>query len=104
MATTLEQFSISRPFTLAKARYENALFLQQNAANTLSQSVEQAFFNVSAGYKKFSTLKTQVADFAGAYKIAEVRYNAGVSNQVEYLIAKNRTVGATVQPAQQAKK
>ncbi len=75
--------------TLAKARYENALFLQQNAANTLSQSVEQAFFNVSAGYKKFSTLKTQVADFAGAYKIAEVRYNAGVSNQVEYLIAKN---------------
>jgi outer membrane protein len=75
--------------SLAKVRYKNALFLQQNASNSLSQFVEEAFFNMSAGYKKFSTLKNQVSDFEEAYKIAEVRYNAGVSNQVEYLIAKN---------------
>lgn len=75
--------------SLARARYNNALFLKQNAANNLSQAVEQAFFNMTAGFKKFNTLKTQVTNFAEAYKIAEVRYNAGVSNQVEYLIAKN---------------
>jgi outer membrane protein len=80
---------VKNNISFAKARYNNALFLKQNAANNLSQAVEQAFFSMTAGYKKFNTLKNQVTDFAEAYNIAEVRYNAGVSNQVEYLIAKN---------------
>ena len=74
---------------LARAQYKNAAFLEQTSRTQLSQNIEQANFNMSAAYKKYSVLQRQVTDFEEAFKIAEVRFNAGASNQVEYLIAKN---------------
>ena len=38
----------------------------------------------------------QVNDFNEAYKIAEVRFNEGATNQVEYLIAKNNLDKANI--------
>ena len=74
---------------LAKAQYKNAEFLENTAKTQLSQNVEQAYFNMTAAYKKYQTLQQQVKDFTEAFKIAEVRFNEGATNQVEYLIAKN---------------
>ena len=74
---------------LAKAQFKNAQFLEQTATTQLSQNIEQAYFNMTAAFKKYQTLQQQVKDFAEAFKIAEIRFNEGATNQVEYLIAKN---------------
>ncbi len=74
---------------LAQAQYKNAAFLEESAKTKLSQDIEQAYFNITASYKKYTTLQQQVSDFNEAFKIAEVRFNEGASTQVEYLIAKN---------------
>jgi outer membrane protein len=73
----------------AKAQFKNAEFLELSAKTQLSQNVEQAYFNMTASYKRYQTLQQQVKDFTEAFKIAEVRFNEGATNQVEYLIAKN---------------
>ena len=81
---------------LARAQYKNAEFLEQTARTELSQNIEQANFNMTAAYKKYTVLQRQVTDFEAAFKIAEVRFNAGASNQVEYLIAKNNVDNAKI--------
>lgn len=81
---------------LAKVQFKNAQYLEKTASIQLSQNIEQAYFNMTAAYKKYSTLKHQVEDFTEAYRIAEVRFNAGVSNQVEFLIAKNNMDNANI--------
>jgi outer membrane protein len=74
---------------LAQAQFKTAEFVEQTAKTQLSQNIEQAYFNMTAAYKKYQTLQQQVKDFTEAFKIAEVRFNEGATNQVEYLIAKN---------------
>ncbi|MEO6328384.1 MAG: TolC family protein [Ginsengibacter sp.] len=81
---------------LAQAEFKNAVFLEQSAKTQLSQNIEQAHFNMTAAYKKLTTLQQQVSDFNEAYKIAEVRFNEGATNQVEYLIAKNNVDRANI--------
>jgi outer membrane protein len=74
---------------LAKIALENSEVVEQTAKIQLKQNIEQAYFNMKASYEKYKTLLQQVKDFDSAFKIAEVRFNEGASNQVEYLIAKN---------------
>ncbi|MEO6455930.1 MAG: TolC family protein, partial [Ginsengibacter sp.] len=45
---------------LANAQFKNAMFLEQSAKTQLSQNIEQAHFNMTAAYKKYSTLQQQV--------------------------------------------
>ena len=81
---------------LAQAQFKNAAFLEESAKTQLSQNIEQADFNMTAAYKKFTTLQQQVVDYTEAYKIAEVRFNEGVTNQDVYLIAKNNLDRANI--------
>lgn len=74
---------------LAKINLQNARYVEETAKIQLKQSIEQAFFNMKAANEKYKTLQQQVRDFQEAFKIAEVRFNEGATNQVEYLIAKN---------------
>jgi outer membrane protein len=74
---------------LAKIALENSTIVEETAKIQLKHSVEQAYFNMNAAYEKYKTLLQQVNNFDSAFKIAEVRFNEGASNQVEYLIAKN---------------
>jgi len=75
--------------SLARISLQNSLYVQQTAKTQLRQDVEQAYFNMTAANEKYKTLQQQVKDFEQAFKIAEVRFNEGATNQVEYLIAKN---------------
>jgi outer membrane protein len=74
---------------LAKIDLKNTQYIEETAKITLKQSIEQAAFNMDAAYEKYTTLLQQVADFNESFKIAEVRFKAGISTQVDYLIAKN---------------
>ncbi len=81
---------------LARVQYKNAEYLEQTARTQLSQNIEKANFDMTAAYKKHTVLQKQVSDFEEAFKIAEVRFNEGASNQVEYLIAKNNSDNAKI--------
>ncbi len=92
----LNAFRARNNVALAKNDVKNAEYIAETAKIQLKQSIEQACFNMTGAYKKYSTLLQQVNDFAQAFRGAEVRYNEGVSTQVDYLISKNNLDRANI--------
>lgn len=84
----LNGFRARNNVALAKNDLKNTEYIAETAKIQLKQNIEQAFFNMSAASRRYTTLLQQVNDFTTAFKAAEVRYNEGVSTQVDYLIAK----------------
>lgn len=75
---------------LAKIELENKANIEETTTIQLKQSVEQAYFNMAAAYERYQKLVQQVADYSESFRAAEVKFNAGASTQVDYLIAKNK--------------
>lgn len=73
----------------AKISLSNAAIVEETTKLQLQQQIEQAAFNMHAAFKKFKTLKDQVEAFSESFREADVRFNAGVINSVEYLVVKN---------------
>ncbi|MBA2250796.1 MAG: TolC family protein [Chitinophagaceae bacterium] len=92
----LNAFQAKNRLALAKIELKNRQYIAETSKIQLKQSIEQAYFNMTASYEKYTTLLQQVSDFNEAFKIAEVRFNAGATNQVEYLIAKNNADRARI--------
>jgi outer membrane protein len=55
----------------------------------LQQDVERAYVNVTSAKNRFDVLTDQVNSFKESFREAEIRFNAGAINSVDYLIAKN---------------
>ncbi len=55
----------------------------------LKQTIEQAYVNLKSAYQRYQILTAQVEDFNMSFKAAEVKFNAGASTSVDYLVAKN---------------
>jgi len=85
----VNSFQAKHNVALAKNDLKNFEYIEQTTKIQLKQSIEQAFVNMNAAFDRYTTLLQQVNDFAEAFRIAEVRFNAGATNQVEYLIARN---------------
>ncbi|HKG70053.1 MAG TPA: TolC family protein, partial [Segetibacter sp.] len=85
----LNGFNAKNRVALAKIDLKNAEAAAETVKTQLNQNIEQAYFNMTAAMEKYKTLQQQVRDFSESYKTAEVRFNAGVINQVDYLVAKN---------------
>ena len=83
----LNRFRAKNRVALAKIDLRNAEVVAQSVKTQLSQNIEQAYFNMTAASEKYQTLQRQVADFTESFRTAEVRFNAGAINQVDYLIA-----------------
>ncbi len=82
-------FNAKNRVALAKIDLKNAEASAETVKTQLSQNIEQAYFNMTAAMEKYKTLQRQVKDFSESFRTAEVRFNAGAINQVDYLIAKN---------------
>jgi outer membrane protein len=85
----LNRFRAKNRIALAKIDLKNAEVAAETVKTQLSQNIEQAYFNMTAGIDRYKTLQQQVNDFSESFRTAEVRFNAGAINQVDYLIAKN---------------
>jgi outer membrane protein len=85
----LNRFRAKNRVALAKIDLKNAEVVAETVKTQLNQSIEQAYFNMTAAGEKYQTLQRQVADFSESFRTAEVRFNAGAITQVDYLIAKN---------------
>ena len=81
---------------LAKNDLKYTQYIAETTIIQLKQSIEQAYINMTGSYKRYILLLQQVSDFAEAFRGAEVRYNVGVSPQVDYLIAKTNVDRARI--------
>lgn len=73
----------------ARLDLKNAEFVEETTKLRLQQQIEQATFNMQAAYKRYQTLSDQVAAFSESFRAADVKFNAGAINSVEYLVVKN---------------
>ncbi|MEO6188226.1 MAG: TolC family protein [Ginsengibacter sp.] len=74
---------------LARIDLKNAELVEQNTKNQLQQSIERAYVNVVSTAEKYKLLMDQVNSFRESFRAAEILFNSGASNSVDYLIAKN---------------
>jgi outer membrane protein len=74
---------------LAKLQ-ENTFKLRASATRiTVQQNVQQAYINLETAKQRQDALNEQVDAFGESFRSAEIRFNAGVINSVDYLTAKN---------------
>ncbi|HUS01908.1 MAG TPA: TolC family protein [Chitinophagaceae bacterium] len=92
----LNSFRARNNVALAKNDLKNTEYIAQTTKIQLKQNIEQAYFNMTGAYRRYTTLLQQVTDFTTAFRAAEVRYNEGVSTQIDYLIAKNNLDRANI--------
>ncbi|MEJ7767531.1 MAG: TolC family protein [Chitinophagaceae bacterium] len=85
----LNAFRARYQVRLAKLDLENAGYITESTRIQVKQLIEQSYFNRTAAHERYQQLLQQVIDFSESFRSAEVKFNAGASTQVDYLIAKN---------------
>ncbi|MEO6540520.1 MAG: TolC family protein, partial [Ferruginibacter sp.] len=81
---------------LARLEEKRNSYVAESTRLQLHQAIEQAFLNMTSAWDKYKILGEQVAAFEESFRAAEVRFNLGASNSVEYLIVKNNLDRATI--------
>jgi outer membrane protein len=86
-----------------RTQLRTAVLLQKDAEITLKtnkvqlqQNIEQAYVNMTAAQNRFDVLTDQVNAFAESFREAEIKFNAGAINSVDYLVAKNNLDRANI--------
>jgi outer membrane protein len=74
---------------LAKVDLRDAQLENQRILQLLRQNIDQAYLNMSATFERYRAYAGQVVEFETSFQAAEIRFNNGVINSVEYLINKN---------------
>jgi outer membrane protein len=80
---------------IAGLELKNEELVEENTRVQLRQQVEQAYLNMTNAYERYELLQQQVQAYEQSFKAAEARFNAGVGNSVDFLIAKNNVDRAT---------
>lgn len=81
---------------LAKIEECRAGYIEENTKIQLRQAIEQAHLNMTAAFERYQAVNDQVSAFKESFRAAEIRFNLGALNSVEYLIVKNNLDRATV--------
>ena len=82
-------FRTNSAVKLAKNNEMGSRLLAENIKVQLRQSIEQAFININAVYKRYNALLEQADAYGESFRIASIRFENGVINSPEFLIAKN---------------
>lgn len=69
---------------LAKIQADQAAFHQQTVKTQLKQAVERDFMNMRIAYDTYRKLALQVADYGESFREAQVKFEAGALNVVEF--------------------
>lgn len=85
----LNYFQNRNKVAQAKVDLENYKNIEENTRIKLRQDVEQAYLNMESAYNRYNALIEQVKAYAESFRIAEIRFNAGVLTSVDYVLAKN---------------
>lgn len=74
---------------LAQIDLRNREMIAKTTRTQLQQSIDQAHVNMTTASERYKTLLEQVNAFTESFRAAEIRFNSGVGNSVDYLTAKN---------------
>jgi outer membrane protein len=85
----LNGFLSRNKVALAKINLQEARYVEESTRIQLKQNIEQAYLNMTAAYDRYQILQEQVDAFRESFRTAEIRFNAGVLNSVDYIVAKN---------------
>lgn len=92
----LNNFRARNQVSLARINLENAEYTNKTTQIQLKQNIERDHFNMDASLNKYKALVDQVAAYTETFRAAEVRFNEGAINSVDYLIAKNNLDRANI--------
>ncbi|WP_462276602.1 TolC family protein [Ferruginibacter sp.] len=81
---------------LARIDEKNTKYVADNTKILLRQAVEQAHLNMLTSFDKYKLLDGQVTAFKESFRAAEIRFNLGAMNSVDYLVIKNNLDRANV--------
>jgi outer membrane protein len=82
-------FQTRSKIALAKVDEKNTKYIADNTKIQLQQSIEQAYLNTTTAFGKYDLLNNQVKAFQESFRAAEIKFNLGAVNSVDYLIVKN---------------
>lgn len=74
---------------LAQIDLKNSQLVAGSAKTQLQQFIEQAYVNMNTAWERYKVLIDQVNAYKESFRAAEIRFNAGLGNSVDYLTAKN---------------
>ncbi len=80
----------------AKLLLLNSRDVEDNVKIKLRQSVEQAYFDMTAAYKRYQALAEQVKAYTESYRIYKIRFDSGVLTSVDLIIAKDKLDAASL--------
>jgi len=92
----LNYFRQTNAVRIARINLKNAEATEQTTRIRLKQTVEQSHLNMTSSYARYLKLLEQVKAFSESFRSAEVRFNAGVINSVDYLVTKNNLDRANI--------
>jgi len=75
--------------SIAKINLKNDELVAQTTRTQLRQAIDQAYINMVSASDRYKTLLNQVDAFTESFQAAEIRFNNGVGNSIDYLTAKN---------------
>lgn len=81
---------------LARLEEKRTGYIAENTRIQLRQAIEQAHLNMSTAWDKYKVTGEQVSALEESFRAAEIRFNLGAINSVEYLIIKNNLDRATI--------
>ena len=85
----LNNYQLRSGIKKAQTQLNRAQLDLNQSKNAIQQRIEEAWLLQRNAAEKYRVLEGQVTAFKESFRIAEVRFNQGVLNSVEYLIVKN---------------
>ena len=73
----------------AKINFKSRELSANTTRTQLSQAIEQAYINMNTAAERHKTTLEQVKAFSESFRAAGIRFQQGVGNSIDYLIAKN---------------
>ncbi|GAB3926938.1 TolC family protein [Mucilaginibacter myungsuensis] len=84
----LSNFRQRNQVSLAKIDLQNARYTSEATKVSLKQQIEKAHVQMTMAYERYQITAEQVAAFSESFRIADVKFNEGVLNSVDFLNAK----------------
>lgn len=85
----LNNFRNKTQIKTARLQQKDAEIVLNTTKVQLQQNVEQAYVNVSTAKNRYAALTDQVEAYKESFRVAEIKFNAGAINSVDYLVVKN---------------
>jgi len=85
----LNGYSYRNKLNIANLNRENLLFTDKINRQQLRQNIEQAYNNMTMAFERYGSITKQVSVSQEAFSIAEIKFNSGTMNSLDYNITKS---------------